>query len=167
MSRLYKPRLKIFSARVSLLLIISLAIMMLGSPIYAASSDNISTKLKEFGDYTVHFNAFSSDTLQPKMAQAYGITRSKNRGILSISILKKSGELIGTPVKAQITATANNLTGQMKDIPLREINDAGAIYYVSEFRVSHKEMLNFTVEAKPVGSNQPMTVKFRQQFYTD
>ena len=139
-------------------------IFLLSSPLYAASTESKTTK---FGDYTVHYNAFSSDMLQPKMAKAYGITRSKNRGILSISILKKSDELIGTSVKAQITATANNLTGQMKEISLREIDDSGSIYYVSEFRVAHKEMLNFTVEAKPTGTTKPLVVKFRQQFYTN
>ena len=32
-----------------------------------------------FGDYTVHYNAFNTDTLQPAMAEAYNIVRSKNR----------------------------------------------------------------------------------------
>ena len=33
---------------------------------------------QSFGDFTVHYNAFNSDVLQPSMAEAYGIVRSKN-----------------------------------------------------------------------------------------
>ena len=123
--------------------------------------------MKDFGDYTVHYSAFTSDSLQPAMAKAYGITRSKNRALLSISILKKSLSPLGTPVKAAINAEANNLTGQWKKIDVREIDDGSAVYYVSEFRVAHKEILNFKIEATPEGSKSPLTLKFQQQFYTD
>ena len=136
-------------------------------PVFAANEDSGAPKFKQFGDYTIHFNAFSSDTLQPKIAKIYGITRSKNRGVLSISILKKTLDPMGKPIKAKVTALANNLTGQMKTIPIREIDDGGSIYYISEFRVAHKELLNFTVEATPIGADKPMVIKFRQQFYTN
>ena len=67
-----------------------------------------------FGDYTVHYNAFNTDTLQPKMAAAYGIVRSKNRGMMTISILKKSASAKSTPVRANISISASNLTGQFR-----------------------------------------------------
>lgn len=131
-----------------------------------AAVAEIGPKSQTFGDYTVHYNAFTSDSLQPSMAKAYGITRSKNRALVSISILKKTLAPLGKPVKAEVSAEANNLTGQWKTIPIREINDGGAIYYISEFRVAHKEVLTFKVTAKPEGSDQTLTVKFQQQFYT-
>lgn len=122
--------------------------------------------LQEFGDYSVHYNAFTSDTLQPAMAKAYGITRSKNRALLSISILKKSLSPLGTPVKAKLDAQANNLTGQWKKIDIREINDTNSVYYISEFRVAHEEVLNFTIDIIPEGSTEPLVLKFQQQFFT-
>lgn len=127
---------------------------------------DLGPKSQTFGDYTVHYNAFTSDTLQPSMAKAYGITRSQNRGLVSISILKKSLSPLGKPVKAKVTAEANNLTGQWKKIPIREIVDNGAVYYISEFRVAHKEVLTFKVTAKPEGSDKVLNFKFQQQFYT-
>jgi hypothetical protein len=120
----------------------------------------------QFGDYTVYYNAFTSDTLQPSMARAYNITRSKNRGLLSISIVKKSLSPLGTPVRAKVSASVTNLTGQLKNIIIREVQDGTAVYYLSEFHVSHKEVLDFVLNIQPEGEEAPFTVKFRQQFFT-
>ncbi len=120
-----------------------------------------------FDNYTVYYNAFPSDTLQPAMAKAYGITRSKKRGLLSVSVVKKSLSPAGTPVNAAVVAKATNLTGQLKEIAIRELEDAGAIYYLSEFPITHQEVLDFTLNITPKGESQPLVVKFRQQFYTE
>ncbi len=118
-----------------------------------------------FGDYTVHYNAFNTDTLQPKMAAAYNIVRSKNRGMMTVSILKKvaSGNV---PVRANISVSASNLTGQFRTFKVREVDEGKSIYYLSEFHVAHEEMLNFTLQILPEGSAQPITVTFRQKFFT-
>jgi hypothetical protein len=119
-----------------------------------------------FGNYTVHYNAFNSDVLQPSMAEAYGIVRSKNRGMLSITILKKGSDPTGKPVRAKVIASASNLTGQFRKFKIREINEKDSIYYMSAFHVAHEEMLNFVLQILPEGETQSYTVKFRQQFYT-
>lgn len=121
---------------------------------------------KDFGEYTVHINAFNSDTLQPSMAKAYNIVRSKNRGLLTISVVKKSLSANPKPVKAKVSGKATNLTGQLKDIQIREINDGGAVYYISEFQVADKEVLDFTIYLTPNDHTSPFTVELRQQFYT-
>ena len=120
-----------------------------------------------FGDYTVYYNAFTSDTLQPSVAKVYNITRSKNLGLLTVSIVKKSLSPLGTPVKAQVKAEATNLTGQLKSVEVREVDDGTAIYYLSEIYVTHKEVLDFTLSVTPEGESKPFVVKFRQQFYTN
>jgi hypothetical protein len=119
-----------------------------------------------FGDYTIYYSAFTSDTLQPAIAKTYGITRSKNLGLLSISVVKKSLSPLGTPVKAKVKAEATNLTGQLKTVEVREVDDGSAVYYLSEINVSHKEVLDFTLYVTPNGESSPFVVKFRQQFYT-
>ncbi len=121
---------------------------------------------KDFGEYTVHVNAFNSDALQPSMAKAYNIVRSKNRGLLTISVVKKSLSENPKPVKAKVSGKATNLTGQLKDIQIREINDGGAVYYISEFHVADKEVLDFTVYLTPDENTSPITVELRQQFFT-
>lgn len=118
-----------------------------------------------FGDYTVHYSAFNTDTLQPKMAAAYNIVRSKNRGMMTVSVLKKT-DSGSTPVRANITVSASNLTGQFRTFKVREVDEGDSIYYLSEFHVAHEEMLNFTLHILPEGSVKPLTVTFRQKFFT-
>ena len=119
-----------------------------------------------FGEYTVHFNAFNSDTLQPAMAEAYNIVRSKNRGLVTVSIIKKAQLPAGKPVRANLTLNASNLTGQFREFKVREIDEGSSIYYISEFHVAHEEILNFTLQVLPEGESSIHTVKFRQKFYT-
>ncbi len=121
---------------------------------------------QSFGDFTIYYSAFTSDTLQPAIAKTYGITRSKNLGLLSVSIVKKSLAPMGTPVKAAVKAEATNLTGQLKTVDIREVDDGSSVYYLSEIYVSHKEVLDFTLYVTPEGESSPFVVKFRQQFYT-
>ncbi|MCI0505407.1 MAG: DUF4426 domain-containing protein [Gammaproteobacteria bacterium] len=132
----------------------------------AVTGANATPAAESFGDYTIHINAFSSDTLQPNMAKAYNIIRSKNRGLLTISVVKKSNSSNGMPIKARVNAKATNLTGQLKNIEIREINDGGAVYYISEFNIADKEILDFTINVKPTDNNGPYTVTLRQQFFT-
>ena len=100
------------------------------------------------------------------MAKAYNIVRSKNRGLLTISVVKKSLSEKPKPVKAKVTGKATNLTGQLKDIQIREINDGDSVYYISEFYVADKEVLDFTVYLTPDDQTTPFTVELRQQFFT-
>ncbi len=121
---------------------------------------------QDFGDYVVHFNALSTDMLPASVTKQYGLKRSKNRGMINIAVLRKVLGTTGKPVPAKVTATATNLTGQKRDIGLREIREGTAIYYIGTFPVSHEETLRFTVDVQPEGEKDTFEVKFKQQFYT-
>jgi hypothetical protein len=126
----------------------------------------VAGKPQIFGEYTVHYNAFNTDTLQPAMAEAYNIVRSKNRGMMTISVVKKDDKGMNKPVRANITASASNLTGQFRQFKVREVDEGDSIYYLSEFHVAHEEMLDFVLQVLPEGSIKPFIVEFRQKFYT-
>ena len=128
----------------------------------------IAQQAMEFGDYTIHYNAFSSSLLTPEVAKAYGIRRSDSRALINISVLKKDGDQLASAAKATVTATGRNLTGQIRNIDMREIDDGdGAVYYIGELSVRNMETFDFTVLVTPESNNKPYTVKFRQQFYTE
>lgn len=122
---------------------------------------------QQFGEFTVHYNAFSSDTLPPAIARQYGFVRSKNRGLLNITVLRgASSETSGEAVTALVRASASNLSGQLKELTMREVREREAIYYIGQFRVSDEETLNFTVEVRPEGASVWHRVAFDQQFFT-
>jgi len=137
-----------------------LCILLLSCTAYAENS----TKA---GGYTIHHNALTTDTLSPKVANAYGIQRSKNRGMVNISVIKDNPGTTGTPVTADVKLAARNLLGQERDLPLREIREETAVYYITDFPVGHREQLVFKIEVLPAGSGYPLAARFQQEFFTD
>jgi hypothetical protein len=121
----------------------------------------------EAGDYVVHFNALATDVLPAEVARAYGIVRSDSRAMLNVSVIRKQAGTIGKPVAAQVKVNASNLTGQLKNVDVRQIDEGDAIYYIGELSVANRETLIFDIQVTPEGEKDPISVKFRQQFYTD
>lgn len=123
---------------------------------------------QQFGEYLVHYNALSSSLITPEVAKAYGIRRSDSRALINIAVLKSVSDLPEIAVKAKVTASGRNLTGQTRNVDMREINEGdGAIYYIGELSVRNMETFDFTVVVLPEGQDLPFNVKFRQQFYTE
>ena len=120
-----------------------------------------------FGDYELHFNALGTNQLTPEIAGEYGIVRNPNRVMLTLSILDTTGGGIGSAVSGSVEASAINLTGQFKNIPVREIDEGDAIYYIGETTVADTETLIFTVDVTPADEPDPFTVKFQKQFFVD
>lgn len=126
-----------------------------------------SPNLVESGDYVVHFNALPTTRIPPESARNYRITRSPNRALLNISVQRK-GEAGSTPaVTAAVEASATNLTGQRRELAVREVRDGDAIYYLAETGVSNRETLTFDATVLPEGSTVPIVLRFQQQFFTE
>lgn len=119
-----------------------------------------------FGKYHVHYSAIETTFLSPKVANDYGIKRSRNRIMLNISVQEKMDKGIQKPIRADVWATATNLTGQLKQISIRPINEGEVIYYIGELSVADRETLDFTVKVQPGGEKEAFTLQFRQQFFT-
>jgi hypothetical protein len=137
--------------------ILLFTILLFGAAAHGESS-------KPVGEYIVHFNALPTEALPPQVAKAYHIIRSKNRGLLNISVVKKGGDIQG--VEADIEVTASNLSGQLRPIKLRKIEEQNALYYIGEFRVSNEETLSFKIRVKtPDGARE--TIELTQQFFVD
>ena len=125
---------------------------------------------KTFGNYTVHYNAFTTDILSPEIAKQYKITRSNNRALLNISILKKEMGTTTKPVKAKVNATATNMNAQLHRLAVRELiesGDPGAVYYLAETTVNNGDTLTYNVSFIPEGEQETYSFSFQQQFVTE
>jgi len=123
--------------------------------------------LASIGDHTVHFSAQPTDRLPPDVARAYNIIRSKNRAMLTVSIID---DATNVSVTGQVTVKTQNLTGQLKNVTMREIREPGeveAIYYIGETQVANRETLIFDISVTPEGKTSSSSVRFKRQFYTD
>jgi len=118
----------------------------------------------DIGSHVVHFSAQSTDQLPPEIARAYNILRSKNRAMLNVSVLRKADSV---PVTAVVKVKTVNLTGQLKNVTMRQIDEQEAIYYIGETAVANRETLVFDISVLPDGEDQTSDVRFKKQFYTD
>lgn len=124
---------------------------------------------RTFGDYTIHYSAFTTDTLSPEVAKQYQIPRSKNRAMVNISVLKKenSNELIGKPVRARIEGAARNLSEQLRTLQIREVISDDAVYYIAETPIANQETLKYNFQITPEGEQTAYQITFEEQFYTN
>lgn len=131
------------------------------------ADDASGDRLQDVGDYVVHYNALTTDQLPPDVARAYGITRSKGRAMVNVVIIKKVPGTIGKPVKGKVEIRTRNLTGQAKNLSLREITEEEAIYYIGDVPVIDGETLVYDVSVTPEGQTETWNIRFKQQFFTE
>lgn len=118
----------------------------------------------DIGDHDIHFSAQLTDQLPPEVARAYSIVRSKNRAMLTVSIISKA---TGRSETGAVSVKTQNLTGQLKNITMRQIEEQDAIYYIGETAVANRETLIFDISVTPEGKTMPSDVRFKREFYTD
>jgi hypothetical protein len=87
--------------------------------------------------------------------------------MLNVSVIRESDNL---PVIAEVTIKTVNLTGQLKNITMRKIEEPGdviAIYYIGDTTIANREVLVFDINVKLEGEDAPSAVRFKRQFYID
>ena len=119
---------------------------------------------KDIGDHVVHFSAFTTDQLPPEIARTYNIVRSQDRAMLNLSVISKE---ISASVPAQVEVKTVNLTGQLKNVTMRRIDEQAAIYYIGETAVANRETLIFDITVTPEGVDRPSEFRFKREFFTD
>jgi hypothetical protein len=130
----------------------------------APTAEAANDSTKDIGDHVVYFSAFTTDQLSPEIASTYHIVRSRKRAMLNISVIAEDDN---ASVPAVVTVKTVNLTGQLKNITMRRINEQEAIYYIGETPVANRETLVFDVSVAPEGVDKPADFRFMREFFTD
>nr|WP_315438442.1 DUF4426 domain-containing protein [uncultured Pseudomonas sp.] len=125
----------------------------------AVAADAIKGERKEvFGDITVHYNTFNSTFLTPDIAKAAELVRSKNQGVINVSVIKD-----GKPLIANVTGTVKDLTSQTVPLNFRQVTEQGAIYYIAQYPVEQQETRTF--EIKVQNGDKINTINFNQELF--
>jgi hypothetical protein len=115
----------------------------------AVGAEAIKGERKEvFGDVTVHYNTFNSTYLQPDIAKSAELIRSKNQGVINVSVIKA-----GKPLVAQVSGTVKDLTSKSIPLSFKQITEQGAIYYIAQFPVEQQETRTFTINVQTGGDS--------------
>lgn len=118
----------------------------------------------DIGDHIVHFSAQLTDQLPLEVARTYNIERNPHRAMLNVSVLQEG---TNKAVTAEVTVKTVNLTGQLKNVQMRIIEEQEAIYYIGETPVANQEVLIFDISIRPDGVQSSSEVRFQRQFYTN
>lgn len=113
--------------------------------------------------YTVHFSAQLTDSLPPQVARQYNIVRSGKRAMLNVTIIEDDG----SPTTGTVNVKTVNLTGQLKNVQMRKIEEQEAVYYIGVTPVENNETLVFDISVTPEGRDEPIDLRFKRQFYTN
>ncbi len=114
------------------------------------------------GEYDVHYSAFNSGFLQPDIAAAAGLTRSKTQGVVNVSVIKD-----GKPVAAQVSGVVKNLLGQDRPLGFKQLKEGDeAIYSLAQFPFDSQETLRFALTVQPTGA-EPFSFELNQEFFPD
>lgn len=118
----------------------------------------------DIGKHIVHFSAQSTDKLPPEVARAYNFVRSKNRAMLTVSVLEEGTNKASS---AQVTVKTRNLAGQLKNVAMRTITEGDSVYYIGETPVANREILIFDITVTPEGVDKPVDIRFQREFFTN
>ncbi|ANI62993.1 hypothetical protein ACVK1X_001801 [Pseudomonas sp. PvR086] len=125
----------------------------------AMAADVIKSERQEtFGDVTVHYNTFNSTYLTPDIAKAAELIRSKNQGVINVSVIKD-----GKPQTAQVSGTVKDLTSQSVPLQFKQITETGAVYYIAQYPVPQQEIRTFEIKVQT--GDKINTINFNQELF--
>ncbi|MHA6791526.1 MULTISPECIES: DUF4426 domain-containing protein [Pseudomonas] len=125
----------------------------------AMAADVIKGERKEvFGDITVHYNTFNSTFLTPEIAKNAELIRSKQQGVINVSVLKA-----GVPLSAQVSGTVKDLTSQSIPLQFKQVTEQGAIYYIAQYPVPQQETRTFEIKVQT--GDKINTINFNQELF--
>jgi hypothetical protein len=125
----------------------------------AMAADAIKGERQEtFGDVTVHYNTFNSTYLTPDIAKSAELIRSKNQGVINISVIKE-----GKPLMAQVSGSVKDLTSQTVPLKFKQITEQGAIYYIAQYPVDQQEVRTFDIKVQT--GDKINTINFNQELF--
>ncbi len=122
-------------------------------------------RLQRFGDLEVHYNVFNSSFLQPDIAAASGLTRSKTQGVVNVAVMR-AGKAVPA---ATVSGAVKNLLGQSKTLNFQRVSegegDTQAVYHLAQFAMTDREVLTFDLKVQEGGNTHNLT--FNQEVFPD
>ena len=110
--------------------------------------------------FNIHYTTLNSMLIPNEVALAHGIVRSKRRIITNIAVRKGDQS-----VSAQLSGTSVNLLSQLSTMEFSEVDEAGAIYYLSNQLVDERDRLVFNIDIQPTTHAETFHLKFVRQYH--
>src|SRR5690554_8230252 len=122
---------------------------------------------EDFGDYQVHWSVFPSTFLDPEVARANNLQRSKGIGIVNISIMTEGEHGQPGPVSGQVEGQVTNDIQQVNFLAFRRIQEGDAVYFIAQYQYRSGDLMTFNITARPSGHPQDLPVRFSHTLFND
>ncbi|GAD78606.1 DUF4426 domain-containing protein [Vibrio ezurae] len=114
-------------------------------------------------DIELHYSAFNSTFIAPKVARELKLKRNPYIALINISALDLYS--VGKkPTQVSLTGTAKNLVGNTRKLTFRELTQGDAIYYLAELPITENETFRFEINADS-GTKGSGILRFNQTFH--
>lgn len=114
--------------------------------------------------YILRSSTVSSMNIDSRTARKHGIERSPTRGILNVTVLKRDAQRQHT-VPATVSAHVRNLAGMEREISLTATRANGRVSYTGLYDFAPREVLDFTISARPEGSSRRLVLRYRDRMW--
>jgi hypothetical protein len=137
-----------------------IALVAFGAAVGARNA--VAQQMAQFKDVDVHYVVFNTLFLEPDIAAQYGVPRARDRALLNVSVIGSDG----MPQAATLDASYANLLGQRFALPLTEVREGSAVYYIGAFRYTDRDTLRFRIAVRTEnGARHEVT--FQQQMFLE
>ena len=98
-------------------------------------------RMQRLGNLQVHYSAFNANYLQDQVAQANGLQRNGQLGVLTLSVLAA-----GKSSPAQVSGEVKTVLGHTQTLRFIEQHEGGFVSYLAQFSLTSRELLMFNLQ---------------------
>lgn len=128
----------------------------------AASTAAAQAHVQTSGAYVIRASTVSADNLPSAMREEYGIPTARNTAVLNVTVQRKTdGAMRNVP--ARLDVQTRTLLGVESGVDMRTVVANDFVSYLGTYHFLPREVLDFRITAHPEGSQQAITLEFRDR----
>lgn len=120
---------------------------------------------ERYGDYELHYSVVNTTFLEPAVAAQYGLARGSRRAIINLSLREHLEDGSTVAREMSLEGRSWDLTQAQVNFDFVEVREGPALYYIGEFKFINREWRFFEINFSPDGSEEALSLEFKQQMY--
>jgi hypothetical protein len=117
---------------------------------------------EEQGDHILRASTVGARNLPESMREKHDIPLGQNTAVLNVTVQRKADGMTRN-VPARLEVEARNTLGAPTPLEMREVVANGMISYLGVYEFLAREVLDFRITAHPKGTEQSLTLEFRDR----
>jgi Domain of unknown function (DUF4426) len=116
------------------------------------------------GDWVLYYAALRTSDLAPELAKEYGVATDPSRSLVVVSLKHGAAD---APPETPVSITVRTLDGLERPVAVQRIERGGARSWIGVFASGGRELITFSVTARPEANEPAITADFRRELFSD